>query len=212
MLNRDASEINDRDHSLQNHFLLRVIQSRSIGITVEIQTKFDRSSNLYFLIRMNVLQNRLLTRSSFLEKVFFDDRGKASPVLWQAKCVLSLPSKTMERGFVYFSGPFMGRWMKKSRNQREPANSSNNNDERRTESEKRRDRNSVQPWRLTLIAATCYLFVFASSRTDHVCPTIHVPMVSACLKEILTRRFSRASPKNFQDFTMLLGHSRDKRI
>lgn len=43
--------------------------------------------------------------------------------------------------------------------------------ERRTRNRKsERDRNSVQPWRPTLIAATCCLFVFGSSATDHVRP------------------------------------------
>lgn len=105
---------------------------------------------------------------------------------------------------MYFSAPSTGRSMEKRAEIGESRLILRTTTTRRTESEKRRDRNSVQPWRLTLIAATCYLFVFASSRTDHVCPAIHVPMISACLKEILTRRFGRAFPKNFQDFRTIL--------
>lgn len=56
-----------------------------------------------------------------------------------------------------------------------------NNRVREMESEKRRDRNSVQPWRETLIAATCYLFVFGRPRL----PIYRVSMVCSMFERNL---------------------------
>lgn len=88
--------------------------------------------------------------------------------------------------------------------------------ERDMESEKRRDRNSAQPWRETLIAATCYLFVFAQAQATSTyipCSSMLRSMFERNLNEVVCicgtrvelldhgfQRFTIAVRKNFWRF------------